>query len=410
MPSTQATVDDAGRLILPPEIAARLGLVPGAVVPIDLETNGARLRSSITRLAKLYIEPTSRCNLHCRTCLRNAWDEDQGDMSAATFDRILEALRRLDPPPSVFFGGFGEPLVHPQIIDMVAQVKALGASAELISNGMLLDETRAQGLIDAGLDILWISLDGATPESYTDVRLGAALPDVMTNVARFRDRRPLGTTPEIGISFVAMRRNISDLPAMLRLAQELGAVHFLVTNVLPYTRALCDEALYTRTLSNNDCLPSPTLPHLSLPRMDALNDDLRAAVLGADWNVSFSRERQTVPPDRCPFIEQGAAVVGWDGGVSPCLALLHSHSSYLQGVERFSRRYVVENINKRDLLDIYADPVYSRFRQRVQAFDFSPCAYCDGCPISGDNESDCYGNTFPTCGGCLWAQGLIRCP
>ncbi len=26
------------------------------------------------------------------------------------------------------------------------------------------------------------------------------------------------------------------------------------------------------------------------------------------------------------------------------------------------------------------------------------------------NEEDCFGNTFPTCGGCLWAQGVIRCP
>jgi hypothetical protein len=46
----------------------------------------------------------------------------------------------------------------------------------------------------------------------------------------------------------------------------------------------------------------------------------------------------------------------------------------------------------------------------VQRFDFSPCAYCGGCDLSKGNETDCIGNTFPTCGGCLWAQGIVQCP
>ena len=64
---------------------------------------------------------------------------------------------------------------------MVAQVKALGAPVELITNGTLLTEHLSRQLIKAGVDVLWVSLDGATPESYADVRLGAALPEVMDN-------------------------------------------------------------------------------------------------------------------------------------------------------------------------------------------------------------------------------------
>ena len=58
---------------------------------------------------------------------------------------------------------------------------------------MLLNERMGRELIDAGLDLLWVSIDGASPESYADVRLGAELAQVIANVARFSkiaQRRP----------------------------------------------------------------------------------------------------------------------------------------------------------------------------------------------------------------------------
>jgi len=65
--------------------------------------------------------------------------------------------------------------------------------------------------------------------------------------------------------------------------------------------------------------------------------------------------------DSCPFIEQRSASVSWDGNVSPCLALLHSHTSYLAEIKRSVQRH--------------------RFV-----------------------------NPFPTCGGCQWVRGVIHCP
>ena len=35
---------------------------------------------------------------------------------------------------------------------------------------------------------------------------------------------------------------------------------------------------------------------------------------------------------------------------------------------------------------------------------------CGGCNQVDANKEDCFGSTFPTCGGCLWAQGVIQCP
>jgi len=198
-------VEEDGRLALPPEVIARYGLKPSAEVWIDDDLDTLRLRRPLTQLAKVYVEPTNSCNLNCVTCVRNVWTESLGHMSMATFERIVEGLRAFAPPPVVFFGGFGEPLAHRDIVSMVTQAKALGACVELITNGTLLNEALARQLIAAQLDVLWVSLDGTTPESFADVRLGAALPQILENVGRFRELRSHGyyPVPELGIAFVA---------------------------------------------------------------------------------------------------------------------------------------------------------------------------------------------------------------
>jgi len=78
--------------------------------------------------------------------------------------------------------------------------------------------------------------------------------------------------------------------------------------------------------------------------------------------------------------------IGWDGSLSPCLPLLHSHTSYVNERERFSRRYVVGNVNERKLHELWNEPDYLAFRERVQKFDFAPCTICGGCHLRKINE------------------------
>ncbi len=409
-----AEVDAEGRLIFPAGLAGRLGLQPGARLRIEDGPNGVRLHRPLSQLAKIYLEPTNRCNLACRTCMQNSWETTQGQMQETVFQRIEAGLSQVTPTPSVFFGGIGEPLAHPRIIEFVARAKAAGANVELITNGTLLNEQRARGLIEAGLDLLWVSLDGATPASYADVRLGAQLPLVLENLARFRQLRQAGhrAHPVMGINFVAMRRNIADLPAVLALGRRLGVTRFAVSNVLPYTPELCDEVLYTRTLRDITYLPSPWLPQLRLPKLD-LDADTEAVFLQAlrsGANVTFAGNNLGGANDVCTFIESGSMTVGWDGSVSPCPPLLYTHVEYLHRRRRLSRRHIIGNLAERDLLDLWNDPDYLAYRTRVQSFAFAPCTMCAGCELSEGNEEDCLGNLFPTCGGCLWAQAIIQCP
>lgn len=411
MKSVELRINVEGNLILPPELAKRLGWTPGETLRLDLNGETATLSRGVDHLAKVYLEPTDRCNLNCRTCMRNVWNEPMGMMTSETFEHVLASLADFDPPPLVFFGGFGEPLLHPHILEMVSAVRALNCPVELITNGILLDENKASALVAAGLNRLWVSLDGASPEKYADVRLGAALPQVIAHLQRFADLRENSST-RLGVAFVAMRRNIDDLPQVLMLGKELGADMFSVSNVLAHTGELCGQMLYAHSMGDSQLQPSGGHPKVSLPRMDVNEDTLPAltAALQSGFNLHFSGADWSRRANRCPFIEAGSTAIRWDGAVSPCLPLMHTHTGYLDTRPRTSMTYVVGNLAQNKLREIWLEPEYHDLRLRLRAFDFSPCTFCNACDLADRNEEDCFGNTSPACGGCLWAQGFIQCP
>lgn len=409
-----AHVDESGRLVLPAEVTVQYGLKSNAKVRIDRADNYFRIRRPVSHLAKVYIEPTNQCNLECSMCLHRTWDEPKGQMSWQVFTSVLESVKRLSEMPSILFGGLGEPLSHPQIINMISQVKSLQGKVEIITNGTLLDENCARQLVEIGLDRIWISIDGATSESYADIRLGAALPEVLGNVKNLKRLRSGGhfPKPEIGIVFVAMKRNIFELPAVIKLGRKLGAKHFLVTNVLPYADETQDEMLYRRSLRNITYLQSNWFPQLNFPKMQ-VDEHMRQSffeALNSGCSVTFAGHDLGGTNDVCTFIDSGSITIAWDGTVSPCPPLSHNHQSYLHNKPHYSRRYILGNIKDCNLFDLWNDSDYVAYRQRVQQFAFAPCTACGGCDLSEKNEEDCYGNTFPACGSCLWAQGVIQCP
>ncbi len=410
-----AEVDEEGRLVLPPEVMAHYGLKPGAKVRLDEGENFIRMHRPVTHLTKIYIEPTVACNLDCITCFRNDWDQTIGHMTEETFEAILEGLKQLDPMPDVYFGGIGEPLFNPKTIEWIQRVKALGVKVELITNGTTLTERISRRLIDTGLDLLWVSLDGASEETYADVRLGAHFPQIIENMRRFAQMRPKEhyPKPEIGVAFVAMKRNIADLPEIIRLGKSFKAQYFSVSNLQPATPAMVDEILYSRSMRDVAYMRAPHLPYLSLPKMD-FNEYTRDAlfeVFNSQLNISYAGNNWSGANDTCDFVERGTMSIAWDGNVSPCWPLMHSHVTYLNGRRRVVKKHVIGNVRARSLEDIWLDPGYVAYRERLHNFVFAPCTFCGGCDLVESNEEDCLGNDiFPVCGACLWAQGIIQCP
>lgn len=329
-------------------------------------------------------------------------------MEPETFDALIQSLSRLEQKPIVVFGGFGEPLFHPGIMEMITRVREVAQSVEIITNGLLVTEAMIADFIRLPLDVLWFSVD----RLHTDVNGHPS--DLLPTMQKLHYVREIlhKRLPETGLVFVATRDNLQELPDLVRGAVRYGIAHYMVTNLLPYSEDVCDQTLYPRTLDYMDSKPSFWAPRIQLPRMD-WNEESHLPlyqVLHVRPNTRINNVNLAMAGGRCPFIEAGAVAVSWNGAVSPCLALMHSHASYLLDSRRHVTRYVIGNVQESSLIDLWNDPAHLAFRHRVQEFDFSPCTLCGGCDKAEANQEDCFGNTFPTCGGCLWAWGVIQCP
>jgi MoaA/NifB/PqqE/SkfB family radical SAM enzyme len=365
-------------------------------------TDGARPR-------KVYVEPTNACNLACATCVRHAWDEPEGYMAWETFAAVLDGVAA---DGTIAFMGLGEPLLHARFLDMVRRAKERGLRVEVTTNALLLDEAMAAGLLDAGLDQLVVSIDGASAEAFGRVRSGASLGRVVENVRRLHDARGPNYGPgmRIGVEFVAMRSNVGELPGLGRLAAQLGATFIIVSNVLAYTPELLHETLYDHRASSLSGAETTAAPRWQLPAFDW--DRLLGAALGEalarSGPISFFGADPEETRSHCPFVEADACAVGWHGGISPCPPLLHSYACYVGGREKRITGWEVGKLPAASLAEVWAAPEYVAFRDRVRRFDFPPCTDC-GCELAETNEEDCLGNPHPTCGDCLWARGVIRC-
>lgn len=75
-------------------------------------------------------------------------------ISEHVFDRIVSGLGRFSPRPTVFIGGYREPLLYPYIANMVRRIKSTGSPVELITNGKLLTPKLSKDLIRAGINTL----------------------------------------------------------------------------------------------------------------------------------------------------------------------------------------------------------------------------------------------------------------
>lgn len=365
-------------------------------------------------LSKLYIEPTTQCNLQCRTCIRNSWDEPIGSMDMVVYRKLLSDLTDLKTLNSIAFWGYGEPLAHPEIVNMVAEAHETGIETEVITNGHLMDKNMTTGFIQAGLNTLVVSVDGTTQGSYEDVRVGGDLSRVEENIRELNLLRAKmsGKRLNVGLEFVIMKSNINQLPDLAHKAKNLKADFIMLTNLLPCTEYMKDEILYwiSATINDNDERPKWS-QELILPRMDLHTEYLTPLMAFLKiLDISMPEVRDIPQEYCCPFVQRGSAAITWSGDVSPCIALMHSYHCYILGREKFIKKYSVGNIVQEKIGDIWNKKTYQNFRDRVRNFDFSPCVQCSGCNYSETNEEDCFGNFHPVCGDCLWARSVLLCP
>jgi MoaA/NifB/PqqE/SkfB family radical SAM enzyme len=110
-----------------------------------------------------HIIPIRRCNLACAYC--NEYDKVSDPVPTGEMMRRIDLLAALGTEIITFSGG--EPLLHPDLDDLIRRIRSHGRIATLITNGYLLSPERIRQLNRAGLEHLQISIDNVQPDEVS---------------------------------------------------------------------------------------------------------------------------------------------------------------------------------------------------------------------------------------------------
>jgi radical SAM protein with 4Fe4S-binding SPASM domain len=278
---------------------------------------------------ELQVEVTGACNLRCRMCLvryREPLDRHRASLDFERFKALVDALPELE---TVTLQGLGEPLMAPDLLRMLEYGAARGLRMGFNTNATLLTRATAERLVDAHLAWLHVSLDGATAATYESIRDGARFDKVRRNVqglvevmrARGADR------PSLSLVFVAMRRNVAELPALVRLAAEWGIPTLRVQN-LSHSFSDTDPAgdyREIRAFAETEALWGASSP------ADAVFAEARALAetLGVRLRLPHLDAENAPPAGRGCDWPWHSAYVRHDGKVQPCCMLMGGNRGVL---------------------------------------------------------------------------------
>lgn len=186
------------------------------------------------------------CNLTCRECWmygdsasESTWLEEvkREQISVEMWNGVLDELAAAGgPKPYVTIMG-GEPLMHPKIVELVRQAKQRlpECNLDMSTNGTLLPRM-ADDLVAAGIDDVYLSLDGPTAEINNPIRGRNSYERALAGLAALQ-RAAGGGRPNIALNFTVTGMNYTYLPDMVRLAERLGLREITVGLASYFTKA-----------------------------------------------------------------------------------------------------------------------------------------------------------------------------
>ncbi|QJB56911.1 radical SAM/SPASM family putative metalloenzyme maturase [Pseudodesulfovibrio sp. zrk46] len=423
--------------------------------------------------SKLYVETTTRCNLRCSMCVKQAEGAciPEGDMPMEVFHALKPAFPHLD---GLILNGIGEPLLTKDLVDMVAVARKSMPREATISfqtNGLLMTKRKAMELVHAGLDTICLSVDmvGDDGVFHGDEEVDR----IVHAFAHLREAaKSVGRKLRIGVEFVLMRDTAESLPHSIEWAADQGASFVLVTHMLPYGEASADQELFNPNTEqsmaefarwqteaeelgldiagyfgkawkiNRSAEDERVVRFITERKRDALarNIPIHTSSLlkwstpeklaEQQWLASILEQAQavadacgmevTLPPvtatheRHCDFVEKGVAHITTDGDVRPCYFLWHEYSCFMDGGAKQVTPKTFGNVLQNDILDIWQSAPYAAFRHDVLDYAYPYCSNCSVVPCS--DVTGIMGEfehdchgTSVPCGHCVWCMGGVRC-
>lgn len=169
------------------------------------------------------LDTTSRCNLRCVTCHQSILQEMvHYDLADVRYSALIPAFFNAR---QLFLAGMGEPLLSRSIFELAAAAKASGAYVEAVTNGTTL--ARGARLFPA-LDMLFVSFDGGTRESYNAIRRNGSFDKLVDDIRKLHER----DRKKICFNVVVCKQNIFTMESLVDLAVDLqiGHIHLQEMN------------------------------------------------------------------------------------------------------------------------------------------------------------------------------------
>lgn len=330
-------------------------------------TLGARLRP-VHPPEHVFLEPTTQCNLKCLHCGRTYWkDRDQHrDLDLETFKKVVAELVGMGLRV-ITIQGVGEPLLHPDIFEMITFAQAQGLRTRFNTNFTVLDEASAERLVRVGHSEVMVSIESIDPEMYADIRRGGTIDTVLSNIALLAaTKRRLGSnTPEINVSAVLLRSTLDQVEHLVSEMKRLGVTKLNF-------QGLQTEGIPERSrLRNGTRLRDNALSTLSAAEIDAITQRIRALdspelPVTTHWDLG-GRGSENIPQGgirtcrdlwEAPYIDSG-------GRVTPC-CLLPDASLMNMG-----------DLHDKTFTEIWNGPEYQTLR--AQHLNNQPPKVCQGC-------------------------------
>jgi len=166
------------------------------------------------------IETASACNLKCTMCPHGieSYDGPRSLIKDELARKIIKDCIK-SGVTSLKLSGRGEALMHPHLVDYVKMAKAGGIiDVMLNTNALLLTKEKASQLVDAGIDLIVISMDGTTKEIYELIRSGSDFETVVNNIEYLiQYKKEIGSPrPMIRLQFIKMKENIHQYENFIR--------------------------------------------------------------------------------------------------------------------------------------------------------------------------------------------------
>ena len=180
---------------------------------------------------KLLVEYNANCPLTCPGCERDLIEGNRRAlrMTPAIVDRVVDEVRTLPGLEKIGFYNHGEPFLYRGATDFIARLKAARPRVTLFTttNGLpLRSEARCRAVVESEIDEVMFSIDGASPQSYAQYRIGGdfnvAL-GAMETLIRLRHQLHR-TRPKIIWRYLLFKWNDSDaeLDRAIQLSERMG--------------------------------------------------------------------------------------------------------------------------------------------------------------------------------------------